>query len=120
MNKPTFRSALLAGAMVLSLGAMAEQQDASVLVQKTTVKYNRATAATPVGAVQLYTTLNNAASRTCVDSSGPLVAQGAPSFDLCRNAALTSAVSYVGIDAVSQLHAKNDRIRGPQGTVTVN
>lgn len=119
MNKPTFRSALFAGAMILSLGAMAEQQDSSVVVEKTTVKYNRASAATPVGAVELYTTLNNAASRVCVDSSGPLVAQGAL-FAVCRDAALTRAVSHVGIDAVSDLHAKNDRTRSPQGIVTVN
>lgn len=117
--KPTFRSALVAGAMILSLGAVAGQQDESVTIQKTTVKYNRASAATPVGAVELYSTLNNAASRVCVDSSGPLVAQGAL-FAVCRDAALTRAVSHVGIDAVSELHAKNDRARAPLGIVTVN
>jgi len=118
-KKPTFRSALFAGAMILSLGAMAEQQDASVSILKTTVKYNRTAASTPVGAAELYTTLNTAASRVCVDSSGPLVAQGGATFANCRDAALSRAVSTVAIEAVTELHGKNDRSRGPAGVVTV-
>ena len=119
MNKNSFfRNAVLcAGAMLVSLGAMAEAADSSVRIQTRTVKYDRAAATTAAGAEQLYSSLNQAVVRVCVDSAEPMMVQG-HLYAQCRDAALGQAVDTVGIEAVSALHAQTSRTAGSRGTVT--
>lgn len=119
MNKKlNFRGlAIIAGALMISTSAMAESSD-SVVIQRTTVKFDRSVASTPAGAEVLYTELSQAASRVCVDNSSPLVAQGGR-FAECRSAALGQAVGKVNIQAISELYSKDGRVRSPQGSVTV-
>jgi UrcA family protein len=119
MNKNSFfRNAVLcAGAMLVSLGAMAEAAESSVRIQTRIVKYDRAAATTAVGAEQLYSSLNQAVVRVCVDSAEPMMVQGRL-YAQCRDAALDQAVGTVGIEAVSALHAQNSRAVGSRGTVT--
>ena len=119
MNKNSFfrNAALCAGAMLVSLGAMAEAADSSVRIQTRIVKYDHAAATTAAGAEQLYSSLNQAVVRVCVDSAEPMMVQGRL-YAQCRDAALDRAVGTVGIEAVSALHAQNSRAAGSRGTVT--
>ncbi len=119
MNKKSYfrNAALCAGAMLVSLGAMANAPDSSVVVQTKTVKFNRAEATTPTGAVELYSSLNQVVARVCVDSAEPMYLQGAV-YAQCRDAALAQAVDDIGIQAVSALHAQDNRSRSPKGTVS--
>jgi UrcA family protein len=119
MNKKSYfrNAALCAGAMLISLGAMAEAPDSSVVVQTKTVKYNRAEATTTAGAEQLYGSLNLAVARVCVDSAEPAFLQGAV-YAQCRDAALAQAVDEIGIQAVTALHAQDNRVRSPKGSVS--
>jgi UrcA family protein len=119
MNKKSYfrNAALCAGAMLVSLGAMAEAADTGVRIQTRTVKYNRAAATTAVGAEQLYNSLNQAVVRACVDSAEPMMVQR-QLYAQCRDAALDQAVGSIGIEAVSALHAQNSRTASPRGTVT--
>jgi len=112
--KHTIRTAaFIAGAMI-SLGAMAQSPDSDVQVSTETVKFNRAEAATPAGAADLYQSLSTAASHVCVDYYAPAALQRG-SYSTCRNQALAKAVDDVKIEAVAVLH-QSDRAR--KGTVT--
>jgi len=119
MNKKSFfrNAALCAGAMFVSLGAMAETFDSSVRIQTKTVKYNRAAATTSTGAEDLYSSLNLAVARVCVDPTGPMQVQGRL-YAQCRDTALAQAVGSIGIEAVSALHAMDSRVSSPKGSVT--
>jgi UrcA family protein len=119
MNKKSyFRNATLcAGAMLISLGAMADTADSSVQVQSKTVKYNRAAATTSVGAEELYSSLNQTVARVCMDSAEPMLLQGRL-YAQCRDAALAQAVGTIGIEAVSALHAQDSRVVSPKGSVS--
>ena len=109
-------AALLAGAMMISLGAMAGTTD-SVVVSTTTVKFNRAEASAPAGAIELYDSLNSAAARVCIDPDAMGRLQD-ESYVTCRDAALAKAVGDVGIEAVSAIY-QSDRARFHKGIVTV-
>ena len=119
MNKKSYfrNAALCAGAMLISLGAIAEQADSSVRIQTRTVKYDRAAASTAVGAGELYSSPNQAVGRVCVDSSEAMMVQGRL-YAQCRNAALAEAVDTIGIQALSVLHAQDSRVVSPKGTVS--
>lgn len=104
-------AALLAGAILVSAGAIADSLDDRVVIHSTTVTFDRALASTPAGARDLYAALKLAASRVCVDTSDLLVVQGRL-FTACRSAALGQAVSRIDIQALSELHRKDGRVRG--------
>jgi UrcA family protein len=110
------RAALLAGTMILSFTAMAQEPADSVVLQSQTVRFDRMQAATPAGAQELYSSLQRAAVRVCLDPQAPAGLQRAD-YAECRDIALAKAVGDVGIDAVAALYQGGDGV--PRGTVTV-
>ena len=108
---------VLSACATLSLGATA-MADEMVVTKTETVKYSRAEAATPVGAVKLYGALQVAASRACREAGARLSGYG-DSHVVCKGAALSRAVADVQIDAVTAVFLKDTRSLPRQGTVTV-
>lgn len=98
--------ALLAGATLLTTGAWAMPPLADAVLTRTeTVKYDRAAAATPEGAAELYDRLQQTASRVCSEPAPrarPF--RHDPSYEKCMSEALDKAVRQVGITTVSLMH----------------
>lgn len=101
----------------LGLGATAMAEE-MVVTRTETVKYSRAEAATPVGAVRLYGELRAAASRACSERGTPLLSYG-DSHAACKGAALSRAVADVQIDAVTAVYMQDAKSMPRQGNVTV-
>ena len=111
------KKVVLIACATLSLGATA-MADEMVVTKTETVKYSKAEAATPVGAVKLYSALQAAASRACVEAGARLSGYG-DSHVACKGAALSRAVADVQIDAVTAVFMQDNRSLAKQGTVTV-
>lgn len=93
---------LLAGAALLSTGALATPVDESTVTATEIVKYNVPESATPNGARVLYKKLQAAAARVC---SASMPATKIPAVDrACAAAALGKAVGDVGNPLVIALH----------------
>jgi UrcA family protein len=108
---------VLIACATLSLSATVMARE-TVVTQTEIVKYSRADAATPVGAVKLYGELRIAASRACMERGIPL--SGSSDAHLaCKSAALSRAVADVQIDAVTAIYLQNSGERARRGTVTV-
>jgi UrcA family protein len=116
MKSGTLNAALLAGTMILSFTAMAQEPADSVVLHTQTVRFDRAQATTPAGAAELYNSLQRAAVRVCLAPEAPAGLQRAE-YSECRDTALAKAVGDVGIDAVAALYQGGDGVR--RGTVTV-
>ncbi|MEJ0100149.1 MAG: UrcA family protein [Pseudomonadota bacterium] len=99
--------ALLAGAALFSIGAMAAPLDLPV-TKTETVKYSVPDAATVDGATALYHKLQETAARVCGDAE---LAAGdsfaADSYSSCFTNALGKAVQQVGIPMVSAMHMQS-------------
>ena len=108
---------LLLGASVLCVSAWAVPPAEAIVTRTETVKFSRASAETPAGAVELYGALQAAASRTCRDEMAP-TAWGASHAE-CADAALAKAVDDVNIAAVSAIYLQHGKFQGKKGIVTV-
>jgi UrcA family protein len=98
--------ALLAGAVLLSTGAMAAPI-ADAVTRSETVQYSVAGTATPEGAAALYQKLHETAARVC---GGADTASSwrypAGSYETCFRAALDNAVRRVAIPMVTAVHVQ--------------
>lgn len=111
------KKVVLMACATLSLGATAMAGE-TVVTRTETVKYSRAEAATPAGAVKLYGALQVAASRACRERGEPLSGSG-EAHAACKGAALSRAVADVQIDAVTAVYLQDTHSAPRQGTVTV-
>jgi len=101
------KMALLAGAALLSTGAMAVGTVATMEGMQTTsemVRYNILDAQTPEGAVILYRRLNRAAQKVCGEPYATTHRFPSDTDRSCIAAALDKAVEQVGIPLVTALH----------------
>ncbi len=107
---------LLAGATLLSAGAMAAPMDSSVVTRSETVKYSVPRAHTETGAAILYRKLNDAAENVCRTPDDPmLIFYSTDSYQSCYTNALHKAVRKVNIAGVTALYYENkasDRLAG--------
>jgi UrcA family protein len=99
--------ALLAGAMLLSTGAMAAPLSDSKVTKTETVKYSVPSSTTVEGAVALYQKLQEAAVRVCAESEASAYRFTSDSLDSCVSGALDKAVQDIGIPMVSALHLQS-------------
>lgn len=94
--------ALLAGAALLSTGALARPGLEPTVTESEIVKYSAPEAATPQGARMLYGKLRAAATRVC---SGSEAASLIPHVDrICAAEALSKAIADVGNPLLIALH----------------
>jgi UrcA family protein len=100
--------ALLAGAALLSTGAIAAPIADAPETRSETVKYSVASTATPEGAAALYQKLRETAARVCgaADASSWLYPAG--SYETCVTDALDKAVRRVAIPVVTVMHVQSD------------
>lgn len=99
--------ALLAGAMLLSTGAMAAPLSDAKVTKTETVKYSVPSSTTVEGAVALYQKLQEAAVRVCAESEATAYRFTSDSLDSCVSGALDKAVQDIGIPMVSALHLQS-------------
>ncbi len=100
-------TALLAGAVLFSIGAMAAPLDLAV-TKTETVKYSVPSATTADGAAALYRKLQETAARVCSDTDvTPADSFSADSYGSCVADALGKAVHQIGIPMVSAMHMQN-------------
>jgi UrcA family protein len=99
--------ALLAGAMLLSTGAMAAPLADAKVTKTETVKYSIPSSTTVEGAVALYQKLQEAAVRVCAESEATAYRYTSDSLESCASSALDKAVQDIGIPMVSALHLQN-------------
>jgi UrcA family protein len=97
--------ALLAGAALLSTGAIAAPLGDAPMTRSETIKYSVASTATPEGAAALYRKLHETAARVCggADTASSWL-YPAGSYETCFTAALDKAVRRVGIPMVTAMH----------------
>lgn len=119
--------ALLAGAALLSTGAIAAPIAGASVTRSETVKYSVTGAATPEGAAALYQKLHETAARVCggVDTAtSSLYPSG--SYEACMTEALDNAVRRVAIPMVTAMHhlgmdagklATSKAVAGKSGTI---
>jgi UrcA family protein len=119
------RLALLAGAALLSTGALATPIDEPTITEAEVVKYSVSEAATPVGAMALYRKLRAASLRVC---SANVPATNIRFVDRdCAADALEKAVADVGNPVLIALHldmqgggrAAGVEPAGPKGMETI-
>jgi UrcA family protein len=97
--------ALLAGATLLSTGAMASPLSERVLTRTETVKYNPAKATTINGAAELYEKLHAAAAKVCSSDDRRFSALDMQdTYEKCTATALDKAVAKVHSPLVMALH----------------
>jgi UrcA family protein len=99
--------ALLAGAALLSTGAMAAPIADAPVTRSETVKYSVASSTTPEGAAALYLKLHETAARVCggADTASSWL-YPAGSYEVCVEAALDKAVRRVAIPMVTAMHVQ--------------
>jgi len=108
MRKNLRMIALLAGATLLSTGAVALPLKDGTETKSETVKYKTADARSEEGAVALYQKLYEAALRVCSDSDAASAGSYMMSVDKnCLTRALDKAVSRVGSPMVTALNLQN-------------
>ncbi len=95
--------ALLAGAALLSAGAIAMPLDGQTVTRTEIVKYSAPESTTPEGAKKLYRKLQSAARRVCSYEHQPLGVFPDPS---CVSSALSKAVADVASPPIAALHMK--------------
>lgn len=101
--------ALLAGAALLSAGAMADTLNSSIVTKTETVKYSIPDARTATGAVALYRKLSDAAANVCTrPEPDGLSFYAANSYESCFTKALDKAVRKVGIHRVTALYLEHE------------
>jgi UrcA family protein len=111
------KNVVLIACATLSLGATAMAGE-MVVTRTETVKYSPTEAATPIGAVTLYSALRVAASRACSER-GLLLSGYGDSYGTCKSAAISRAIADVHIDAVTAVYMQDTGIKPKQGIVTV-
>jgi UrcA family protein len=99
--------ALLAGAMLLSTGAMAAPFADGKVTKTETVKYSVPSSTTVEGAVSLYQKLQEAAARVCAEAEATAYRYTTDSMESCVAGALDKAVVDIGIPMVSALHLQS-------------
>lgn len=100
------KSALLAGAVLLSTGAMALPAEEIIVTETEVVRYSIQESATPQGAKALYRKLQAAASRVC---STDMPATKVVTVDrICIAEALTRAVADTGNPLLLVVHQQNN------------
>ncbi len=99
--------ALLAGAMLLSTGAMAAPLSDAKVTKTETVKYSISSSTTVEGAVALYQKLQEAAVRVCAESEATAYRFTSDSYEGCVVSALDKAVQDIGIPMVSAMHLQS-------------
>lgn len=114
--KYTRGAMLLAGAMLLSAGAMADDLTGT-MTRSETVQYKPSMAATEAGAEQLYKKLQSAAARVCRNPADR-IAKGEAYYS-CTGKALAKAVKDVNLDAVAAIYLDKNKVADREGTVTV-
>ncbi len=108
---------LLLGATMVGMSAWAAPPTETMVTKTQTVKFSRAAAQTPVGAVQLYGELRAAASRACRDA-GTRPSMMGEAYLACVDGAMGKAVGDVNIAAVSAIHLQTGKSL-EKGIVTV-
>lgn len=104
--------ALLAGATLLSTGAMASPLSSRMLKRSETVKYNPAKATTVAGAVELYDKLHAAAAKVCSsDGTGFGTFDKQDSYETCVADALGKAVARVRSPVLTTLHVQSRQMK---------
>jgi UrcA family protein len=98
---------LLAGAALLSTGAIAAPLGDAPVIRSETVKYSVAGTSTPAGAAALYQKLHETAARVCggADTASSWL-YPAGSFQSCVSDALDKAVRRVAIPMVTAMHVQ--------------
>jgi UrcA family protein len=103
---------LLAGATLLSTGAMASPPSERMLTRTETVKYSPTKATTLDGAAELYEKLRAAAAKVCSSKDtgfSPYDAQDA--YEACTNKAIRQAVTKVHSPLLMALHLQDTSMR---------
>jgi UrcA family protein len=117
--------ALLAGAALLSTGAMADPFNSAVIKKTETIKYSAPEAHTAAGAAALYKRLSDAASQVCsatgADAAYYPAIDSYGSYESCFTKALDKAVRKVNITSVTALyleHNSNNKLASTAMPVT--
>jgi UrcA family protein len=104
--------ALLAGAAVLSTGAIASPLSERALQRSETVKYSPWKATTIEGATELYEKLHAAAAKVCSsDDRRFSVRDMQDSYDACTTKALGKAVARVHSPLLTALHIQGTSVK---------
>jgi UrcA family protein len=108
---------LLAGATLLSTGAMASPPSQQALTRSETIKYNPAKATTIEGATELYEKLRAAAAKVCSSKgTGYSAIDMQNDYDACVRKALHQAVGRVRSPLLTALHLQG----APAKSVSAN
>jgi UrcA family protein len=104
--------ALLAGAAMLSTGAIASPLSERALQRSETVKYSPSKATTIEGAMELYEKLHSAAVKVCSsDDRRFSVRDMQDSYDACATKALGKAVARVHSPLLTALHIQGTSMK---------